>query len=91
MWHQTRVVNAQSIGEVGEFNRGKFKNLKLTAEDEAHYDQFPFIADDHLQHELVTALRRQDAVAAANGGVLPASNGGAGDAAPGSMDCCTIL
>jgi len=55
-----RTVNAQSIGEVGEFNRGKFKKIKLTDEDEKMYQDFTYNSDEWVQQELVTALKKQD-------------------------------
>jgi len=56
----TRTVNAVSIGEVGEFNKGKFKKVKLTPDDEKQYESFTWLSDEWVQEELTEALRKQD-------------------------------
>jgi len=55
-----RTVHAQSIAEVGEFDENKFKNVKLTPEDEAVYTDWPFNNDEWVQQELAAALKKQD-------------------------------
>jgi len=55
-----RTVHAQSIAEVGEFDENKFKNVKLTPEDEAAYADWTFNNDEWVQQELAIALKKQD-------------------------------
>jgi len=55
-----RTVNANSIGEVGEFNKGKYRKIKLTPEDEKNYEDFTYISPDAVQEELVAALDKMD-------------------------------
>jgi hypothetical protein len=52
-------VHADSIAEVGEFNKGKFSKIKLGPEDEKQYEGFTFISPEGVQTELVTALEKQ--------------------------------
>lgn len=62
------TVNAHSIAEVGEFNQGKFKKIKLTPEDEKNYEStdpskpysFTYISEENIQLELVEALIKQE-------------------------------
>jgi serine/threonine protein kinase len=60
------TVNANSIAEVGEFNQGKWKKIKLTPEDEKHYEDaankmsFTYISEENIQMELVEALIKEE-------------------------------
>lgn len=56
----SHTVHANSIGEVGEFNKGKYKKMKLTEEDHGHYDDFSFVAQRALEEELLGAVIKQD-------------------------------
>jgi len=78
-----RTVHAQSIGEVGEFNRGKFKKIKLTEEDEKLYANFTYISDDWIQQELVTALKKQDSPLPPQEIDSPRKNN--------NIECCALL
>jgi serine/threonine protein kinase len=55
-----RTVHANSIGEVGEFPKRKFRKVKLTEEDEKNYENFTYISEEGVQEELVNALTKQD-------------------------------
>lgn len=55
------TVNANSIGEVGETNKAKYRKVKLLDEDEKHYEDFDFINMEALEAEMVTALVKMDA------------------------------
>jgi len=53
-----RTVHAQSIAEVGEFDENKFKNVKLTPEDESFYANWTFNNEEWVQQELAVALKK---------------------------------
>jgi len=55
-----RTVHANSIGEVGEFSKRKFRKVKLTEEDEKNYENFTYISEEGVQEEIVMALAKQD-------------------------------
>jgi hypothetical protein len=63
---EAHTVHANSIAEVGEFNQGKWKKIKLTSEDEKHYEDpnnkvsFTYISEDNIQNELVEALIKEE-------------------------------
>jgi len=60
-----RTVNASSIGEVGEFNKGKFRKIRMTPEDEKNYEGFTYISSEWVQQELVQALQKMDSMSQA--------------------------
>jgi len=55
-----RTANWNSIGEVGEFSKRKFKKVKLTEEDEKNYQDFFYCSEEGVQQELVEALIKMD-------------------------------
>jgi len=73
-----RTVHANSIGEVGEFPKRKFRKVKLTPEDEKNYENFTYISEEGVQEELVTALLKQDNPPATSeiGHAKPTGDGG---------------
>jgi len=79
-------VHANSIAEVGEFNQGKWKKIKLTPEDEKHYEDaankvsFTYISEENMQMELVEALIKEEKNPA-----KPV------DVAHDSNNCCALL
>lgn len=50
------TVHANSIGEVGEFNKRKFKRVKLTAEEQKLYKSFDYVNDAGIEEELLNTL-----------------------------------
>lgn len=80
-----RSVHANSLGEVGEFNRSQLKNVKITAEDEKLYEDFYFASESGVQAELLSALSKCDNPDLQHA----ASSGAAGTDSP--TGCCTIL
>jgi serine/threonine protein kinase len=92
-----RTVNAQSIGEVGEFNKGKFKKMKLTEEDEKLYEGFDYVSDDGIQAEIVMALQRMEIPqdTGSTGGKSDASGTTAAAGDPSKSEaggtCCIIV
>lgn len=77
---ETNRVYANSIGEVGEFNKGKFKKIKLTAEDDKIYRNWDFVSEEGVQAELEDALYKLD---------NPPDN--VNDYDVNDSSCCTIL
>lgn len=57
---EAHTVNAESIGEVGEFNKTHFKHITLTEEDEARYQDFPFVSPTGRQAEMLEAVTKMD-------------------------------
>jgi len=84
----SRTVHANSIGEVGEFNRGKFKKVKLTEEDEKTFADFEYVNEEWIQQELVLAMRRLDNP---SDPLIGAMNHNLDQKNASSVDCCTIL
>lgn len=76
------TVNANSIGEVGETNKAKYRKIKLLDEDEKHYEDFDFINMDALEAEMVTALIKMDAPPAPAKEVPKGNSNGSG--------CCLV-
>jgi len=54
------TVHANSIGEVGEFNKNKYRKIKLTGDDHKHYRNFTYTSDRALEEELTQALIKID-------------------------------
>lgn len=76
-------VHAESIADVGAFDKSEFKKVQLTEEDNKEYKDFYFVQGKNLQRELVGALTKMDdpaLVAAAENNATKADSG-----------CCTIL
>lgn len=78
-----RTVNANSIGEVGEFNNNKWKKLKLTEEDEKFYEAFTYTSEKGVEEELLQAIIKQDQQLLEEGN-KPKEN-------KSSTSCCIIL
>jgi len=55
-----RTAHWNSIGEVGEFSKRKFRKVKLTEEDEKNYEDFVYCSEEGVQQELVEALVKMD-------------------------------
>jgi serine/threonine protein kinase len=56
----SRSVNANSIAEVGDFNRSEYKKIKLTPEDQAVYKDFYYVNTSDAHNEIVTASIKID-------------------------------
>jgi len=54
------AVHANSIGEVGEFNKNKYRKMKLTPDDHKNYHNFTYTSDSGLEIELTDALIKMD-------------------------------
>ena len=80
-----RTVNANSIGEVGEFNKTAFKHLAITPDDNKLYQHFNYVSPTGIQHELIDALTKMDDPNSLNN---LADNDAKADSTAG---CCVIL
>jgi beta-adrenergic-receptor kinase len=74
-------VYAQTIGEVGEFNQGKFRKMKITPEDDKYYADWAFISEEGIQAELAQALYKIDNPPLASNQTQLANH----------SSCCTLL
>jgi serine/threonine protein kinase len=77
-------VHAESIADVGAFDKSEFKKVKMTDEDNAYYKDFYFAHPKNLQRELVGALIKMDDPA------LQAA-AAAKDDKKAESGCCVIL
>lgn len=84
----SRTVNANSIGEVGEFSKAAFKHVTLTAEDDKIYEGFRYTSSEGLQKELIEAMRKMDNP---NGPNNPEKHGEGGTKTESTGGCCIIL
>lgn len=76
----SRTVNAQSIGEVGDLNRNKYRKIRLTPEDEAQYAEFDYRNVPAAQTEFVQALHKQQS-----------SSSQSSQASSSSSTCCCCM
>jgi rhodopsin kinase len=79
-----RTVNANSIGEVGEFNKTAFKAIQITPEDNKMYEDFMYVSPEGVQLELVEALSKMDNPESKNNPANEQKNENA-------AGCCIIL
>jgi len=78
----SHTVNANSIAEVGETNKAKYRKIKLTDEDEKHYADFEFVNMEALEEEIVGALIKEDTPQPPPAAPKKATSGGSG--------CCVV-
>lgn len=89
-------VNAASLKDIGDFDKTKYKHVKLDDRFRARCKNFEYVSVQGLQEELVAALEKAEEHVNFEKFAPPTSKGGAGNAsqdshhAPKPPVCCCI-
>lgn len=80
---QERTVNAGTLAETGHIDKGKYRKVELTPEDDAKYRHFTYVNEDTMETNLSKALAKMEEQKAAGITGPPPKAAASG--------CCTIL
>lgn len=92
MYHDTKnekIFNAASLKDIGEFDKTKFRHVKLDEKFRAKVRDFGYVSLLALQQELVSVMERAD-----QKNLMDEKNmtrNGKGQQNDANKDCCSIM